>query len=61
MNTKVFLTVCALCAVAMWGAFYYKINKADSKRGQEFANKNQCKILERRLPNGIKTLERVCE
>ena len=42
MSTKVFLTVCALCAVAMWGAFY-KINKADSKRWKEFANKNQLK------------------
>ena len=49
MNTKIFLTVCALCVAAM-GVAFYKINEIDSKRWQEFTEKNQCKIVERRLP-----------
>ena len=50
MNTKIFLTVCALCVAAM-GVAFYKINEIDSKRWQEFTEKNQCKIVERRLPS----------
>ena len=51
MNTKVFLTMCVLCVTVM-GVAFYKINKVDSKRWQEFANKNQCKIVEHRLASG---------